>query len=128
MVYKSGAGLDAIPHLLLVIMISRIGGMLSVLTVCPGLHPTELCGRLIGTDGIDEHREPGFVTIAHTAVMAGLLKRDIIVLSVPKCITEGNRVTDDTSLAVSCWLLAIRTYSMAVRSGIFEQELSMLLQ
>ena len=122
------AGLNAVPHLGLIVVVAWESGMLGVLTVRPGLHPTELCIRLVGADGVNEHGQPGFVGRADTAVVAGLLKGDIIVLAVTKRLTEGDRVFYYTTLAVSHWPLAIRTHAMGVRGGVFEEEGGVLLK
>ena len=104
--YKLRAGLDRVPHLGLGVMVTRISGMLGVLAIRPGLHPTELCFGLIGTDGVDEHREPRFIRLADTAVMACLLERDKVVLAVAQRLAEGDRIFDDTILEIG-YLLAI---------------------
>ena len=115
------AGLNAVPHLGLIVVVARESGMLGVLTVRPGLHPTELCVRLVGADGVNEHGQPGFVGRADTAVVAGLLKGDIIVLAVTKRLTEGDRVFDDTRFGIG-------TDAMRVRGGVFEEEGGVLLK
>lgn len=94
------AGLDAVPHLGLVGMVAGIGGMLGVAAIRPGLHPTELCVRLVGTDGVDEHGQPGFVGRADAAVVASLLERDVVVLTVAKGLAEGDRILYDTILVI----------------------------
>ena len=77
--------------------------MLGIATIGPSLHPTELCVRLVGPDGVDEHGEPGFVRAADTAVMAGLLKRYVIVFAVLQGLTKRNRIFDDTTLVIGHW-------------------------
>ena len=47
---------NTIPHLLLVIMVTRIGGMSGVAAIRPSLHPADLRLGLIGTDGVDKER------------------------------------------------------------------------
>ena len=95
--------------------------MLGIVTIGPSLHPTELCVRLVGPDGVDEHGEPGFVRAADTAVMAGLLKRYVIVFAVLQGLTKRDGVLDDTRARVGA-------DAMRIGSGILEQELSVLLQ
>ena len=104
--YKLRARLDRVPHLGLGVMVTRISGMLGVLAIRPGLHPTELCFGLIGTDGVDKHREPRFVRSTNAAVMASLLERDEVVVAVAQRLAEGDRIFDDTILEIG-YLLAI---------------------
>lgn len=99
-VYKLRAGLDRVPHLRLGVMVTRISGMLGVLAIRPSLHPTELCRWLVMADSVNKHREPRFIRLADTAVMARLLERDEVVCPVAKRLAEGDRVTDDTTLRV----------------------------
>ena len=45
---------NTIPHLLLVIMVTRIGGMSGVAAIRPSLHPADLRLGLIGSDDVDK--------------------------------------------------------------------------
>ena len=114
-------GHDTIPHLLLVRVVTRIIGMFGVLAVRPSLHPTQLRLRLVGAYRVDEHGQPRFIRIPYTAVMAGLLERDIIVRSVAQGLFERNGVSNDPTRRVG-------TYPMTVGCRISEHERSMLLQ
>lgn len=60
--------------------------------------------------------------------MAGLLERDVVVLTVAKGLAERDRIFYYTTLAVSHWPLAIRTNSMTIRRRIFEEEGGMLFE
>ena len=50
------AGNYTIPHLLLVIMVTRVGGMFGITAIRPGLHPAYLRVGLIGPDGVNKER------------------------------------------------------------------------
>ena len=104
--YKLRAGLDRVPHLGLGVMVTRISGMLGVLAIRPGLHPTELCRRLVVADGVDKHRKPRFVRSTNAGVMARLLERDEVVLAVAQRLAEGDCIFDNTILEIG-YLLAI---------------------
>jgi hypothetical protein len=112
---------DTIPHLLLVGVVTHIIGMFGVLAVRPSLHPTQLRLRLVGAYRVDEHGQPRFIRIPYTAVMAGLLERDIIVRSVAQGLFERNSILNDPTLRVG-------TYPVTVGCRISEHERSMLLQ
>lgn len=61
LLHVARAGLNRIPHLLLVGMVARKSRVLGILAVRPGLHPTELCIRLVSAYGIDKQREPRLI-------------------------------------------------------------------
>jgi hypothetical protein len=109
-------------------MISRISGMLGVTAVCPGLHPAQLRIRLIRTDRIDEHSEPRFVRRTDTAVVTRLLQRDIVVFAVTKSLTKGDCVFDEPTPDPSLKGREVCANAMTIGGGVFEKELSMLLQ
>ena len=117
--------LYGIPHLLLVIMIARIIGMLGLSAICPCLHPTELSLRLIGSHGIDKHREPRFIRTTNTAIMTRLLERDEIIPAVKKCLAKSDGIFDYSTLALT---FAIRTHAMAISSCVAHKKICMLRQ
>lgn len=94
----ASAGLDGIPHDLLVGLIAGVGGVTGIAAVRPGLHPAETGVWLVGADGVDEQREPRFVRAADTAVVARLLEGDIVVAAVSEGLAEGDRVFNNTIL------------------------------
>lgn len=116
-----GAGLDRIPHELLIALIEDIGGMVSITAVGPSLHPTEPGVGLVVPNGIDEHGEPRFIRGLDTAVMACLLQRDKIIFAITKGLAQCYRILNNPRTRV-------RTHAMTVRSGVFEQKLGMLLK
>ena len=111
----------AIPHDLLVGLIARIGRMLGIAAIRPGLHPAQLRPGLVGSDGVDEHGQPGFVGSAYPAVMTCLLERDKIVPAVEEGLTKRYRVFDDTRLGIGA-------DAMGVRRRVLQHKLRMLLQ
>ena len=115
------ASLNTIPHLLLVIMVTRISRMLGIAAVSPCLHPAYLRLGLISSDGIDEHRQPGLVGSTNAGVMARLLKRDVIVFAIPERLAEGDSIFDETRVGV-------RTNAMGIGSGVTHQKICVLRQ
>ena len=112
---------NTIPHLLLVIMVTRVGGMFGIAAVSPCLHPAYLRLGLISSDGIDEHRQPGLVGSTNARVMARLLKRNVIVFAIPERLAEGDSIFDNTRVGVS-------TNAMGIGSGVTHQKICVLRQ
>ena len=121
LLYIISASLDGVPHLLLVGVVTRISRVLGISAVRPCLHPTELCGRLVRADGVNKHRQPGFIGRTNTAVVAGLLERDEVIRTVPECLSQADSIFDDARSRIG-------TDAMGVSRRVFEHELRVLLQ
>lgn len=122
---------NAIPHLLLVGMVTRISRMLGIAAVRPSLHPADLRLGLISSDGIDKERQPRLVGSTNAGVMARLLEGDIIVFAISERLAEGDGIFDETEALPDPPMKGrrwVRTDAMGVGGGVTHQKICVLRQ